>query len=246
MKEEHVQVLISSQSRTIDGHRETIIALETEVRELGDELRQQKAYKGILRCYIIESDEEEGIATQDAIAELSKVLNPDSMRNVMRDVAPLERTRERYELDQHLFSLIGVDPKGKLDECGECEDQHSVAVVRGLCIGCAAKRFDIMQMTINGFMKVDEESPEMTIPRTWIHSAELCQNEKRLELLTLIRDQYNTALTGTSPNCACCDKKIPWHKLFKCYLCSLWLCERCSNRHFGGRLGEGGHQPEKE
>lgn len=73
--------------------------------------------------------------------------------------------------------------------------------------------------------------------RAWLHSAAEVQSDgRRVELLTIIRDQYRLAKPGPPP-CACCGHALEWHRLYRCYDCDLWLCPACSRAHFGARPG---------
>jgi len=74
----------------------------------------------------------------------------------------------------------------------------------------------------------------------WLHDPARCQDEKRIELLTLIRDTHRLVTEGGTPACACCGFEAPWHKLYKCFHCDLWYCHNCSRSHFGARPGFGG------
>lgn len=65
----------------------------------------------------------------------------------------------------------------------------------------------------------------------WIHDAASAL-ARRVEVLTLARDQYKLAVEGEAPPCACCEVKLEWRHLYRCFHCDLWLCPACSKAHF--------------
>ena len=65
----------------------------------------------------------------------------------------------------------------------------------------------------------------------WLHDKEQAV-ERRIELLTLIRDQFRESVKGP-PNCVCCSVVIQWRNLFRCFYCDLWFCLVCARLHFG-------------
>jgi len=66
----------------------------------------------------------------------------------------------------------------------------------------------------------------------WLHDPKEAV-ARRIELLTLVRDQHTMAQTAP-PACACCGyNEARWPQLFKCFHCDLWFCPACSRNHFG-------------
>lgn len=65
----------------------------------------------------------------------------------------------------------------------------------------------------------------------WIHDPASAL-ARRVEVLTLARDQYKLAVAGEAPPCACCKVELEWRHLYRCFHCDLWLCPACSKVHF--------------
>ena len=54
------------------------------------------------------------------------------------------------------------------------------------------------------------------------------------ELRKVILLQLRQAMTDvTWVTCATCGLKAPLWKLYRCYYCGIWICEKCCEKHFG-------------
>ena len=75
---------------------------------------------------------------------------------------------------------------------------------------------------------------------TWIIEGsgaigELMPENRRIQILSLIRDQYSRATLGTKVPCPCGREiNITLHG-YRCYHCGVVFCDGCARQHFGDR-----------